>query len=126
MRAYDAWNRDDFEAVAPQLHPEIEWHSSGLFPGLDPVTHGIEGVRKWWANLKEPWESFNIVILRHFEHEGTIVAWLAFDAIGKESGVEVHLNFANAFEFEGDLVRRFHSYLTLDEALAEAGIDAEP
>jgi ketosteroid isomerase-like protein len=110
--------------MAPELHPDVEWHSSGVFPGLDPVVHGIEGVRKWWSALKEPWESFDINVERHWEEGNTLLTWVRFDAVGKGSGVEVHLPFANVFVFEEDLVRRFRSFTDLDEALAAAGIDS--
>lgn len=123
LAAYEAWNRDDFEAIVPDLHPEIEWHSSGLFPGLEPVSHGVEGVRRWWTALKEPWESFRIDVQQHWEQGDVIAAWVAFSAIGRESGVEVKLGFANVYVFEGDRIIRFHSSPHLDEALTAAGID---
>lgn len=123
MRAYDAWNRDDFDAIAPELHPEIEWHASGVFPGLDLVSHGVEGVRKWWRDLKEPWESFTIEVERHWEKGDAVVLWVAFDAVGKGSGVEVNLEFAHVFQFEDDLMRRYRSFTELGEAFAFAGID---
>jgi ketosteroid isomerase-like protein len=123
-RAYDAWNRDDFEAVVPEFHPEIEWQSAGIFPGLEPEAHGIDGVRAWWRALKEPWESFTIEIRDHWETEDALVTWVGFDAIGKGSGVEVSLEFAHVFEFEDGLVRRYRSFRSLAEAFEAAGIDS--
>lgn len=119
-RAYEAWNRDDFEAIRAYLHPAVEWHSSGLFPGLEPVSHGHEGVRRWWRQLKEPWETFTIEVQREFERGDTVVTDVRFRAVGRESGVEVNLPFAHVFEFQDGLVVRYRSYGALDEALAAA------
>jgi ketosteroid isomerase-like protein len=120
-RAYEAWNRDHFEAVRELLHPEVEWHSSGLFAGLEPVNHGHEGVRRWWRQLKEPWESFTIEVRRELERGGTVITDVRFRAVGRESGVEVDLPFAHVFEFEDGLVVRYRSFGSLEEALAAAG-----
>lgn len=123
-RAYEAWNRDDFDAVEQEFHPQIEWRSAGIFPGLERDADGLEGVRAWWRALKEPWESFTIEIRRHWETDDALVTWVAFDAIGRGSGVEVNLEFAHVFEFEDGLVRRYRSFRSLEEAFEAAGIDA--
>jgi ketosteroid isomerase-like protein len=120
-RGYGAWSRDDFEAFRKMLHPDVEWHSSGAFPGLEPVYHGHEGVAKWYRTLREPFETFTIEPLEFTEHGDALVVDVTFHAVGKESGVEVRLPFAHVFWFEGDLIRRYASYRTLDEALAQVG-----
>src|ERR671935_2970935 len=35
--ANDAWNRGDIDAVLATRHPEFDWHTTGVFPRLDPV-----------------------------------------------------------------------------------------
>lgn len=119
-RGYGAWNRDDFEGFRVLLHPEVEWHSSGAFPGLEPVYHGHEGVRDWFVTLKEPFETFTIEPLDFIEpSDDTLVVRVAFRAVGKESGVEVRLPFAHVFWFEGGVIRRYASFRTMEEALAQ-------
>ena len=39
-RAYDVWNRDELGPWLEVLHPDLEWHTSGVFPDLDPVYRG--------------------------------------------------------------------------------------
>ena len=55
-RVYDAWNRKDVEGGLALVHPEIEFHSSGEFPGLAPVYQGREGMRRFWEDLAGFWE----------------------------------------------------------------------
>jgi ketosteroid isomerase-like protein len=117
---YAAWNRDDFEEFVTRLAPDVEWHSSGEFPGLEPVYHGVDGVREWWVNVKDPFGSFTIEPEQVTEQGDAIVTFVRFRAVGRESGVEVDLPFAHVFWFEGDLIVRYASFRTFDEALAAA------
>jgi ketosteroid isomerase-like protein len=41
--AIDAWNRGDIDAVFATRHAEFEWHTSGVFPGLDYVPRRLGG-----------------------------------------------------------------------------------
>ena len=123
QRAYDAWNRDDFEAARAMVHPDVEWRSSGVFPGLEPVYRGEAGVRDWWQQLREPFERFTVEIERLIEREGRalVVAQVRFRAVGKESGAPVDLQFANVWEFRDGLIVRYRAYASVDEALAAVG-----
>ena len=103
-RMYDAWNRDDFEAARPLIHPEVEWRTSGAFPGLEPVYRGVSGVRRFWEDLKEPWESFLIHIDRDAVEGDTVIVNLRFEAIGRASGAKVVLHFANSWRIQDGLV----------------------
>ena len=118
---YDAWNRDDFEAARALIHPNVEWHTSGVFPGLEPVYRGHDGVRQWWLAVKEPFDHFNVLVEREHQAGRVVVAEVRFEAVGRESGVEVKLPFAHVFEIEDDLIMRYWSYDSLEAALAAHG-----
>lgn len=121
-RAYDTWNRDDFDSARLMMHPEVEWYSSGAFPGLPDVSRGPDEVHRWWMALKEPWERFTIHVEGLWEEGPRAVSAVRFEAVGRESGVGVELQFANTWEFENDLIRCFRSYVSLDAARAAAGL----
>lgn len=122
-RVYAHFEADDFEAAAAHIHPDVEWHSSGVFPGLEPVYHGREAVRDWWRGIRDPFERFGVAIEDVWEAGDTVVTQVRFQAIGRESGVEVDLPFAHHFRFEGDVVVYYASYASVEEALAAAGLD---
>ena len=121
-RIYDSWNADDWDAGARFFHPEIEWRTSGQFPGFDPVYHGPAGVRRFWDAMKEAWEYFTIDIARLFDEGEGIVTDVRFNARGKESGATVTLAFAHAWFLEDGLVRRYSSHHDLKDALRAAEI----
>ncbi|HEX8646485.1 MAG TPA: nuclear transport factor 2 family protein [Thermoleophilaceae bacterium] len=117
LQVYEALNRDDLDSIVPYVHPHVEWHTGGLLPQLEPVEHGVEGMRRWWSAVKEPWESFGIGLERHLEAENTVTTWIAFDAVAAGSGVEVALGLAHVFEFEGGQIRRHRTYVCFEEAM---------
>jgi ketosteroid isomerase-like protein len=121
-RLYGAWNREDFEAFLEMVHHEVEWFSSGDFPGLKPVYRGRAEVLDWWNDLRDPWEYFTITVDRVVERENTVVAVVDFEAVGKESGARTTLPFVHAFRFENGLIRWYRPYRDLDEALEAVGL----
>jgi ketosteroid isomerase-like protein len=121
-RAYETWNADDVEAGLALMHPDIEWHPSGVFPGFEPVYRGHDGVREWWRALKEPWEYFVIHVDEVVPRGDVVIADLRFEAVGRESGAGVTLPFVNVFEFEAGRVTRFSSYRSRAEALEAVGL----
>jgi ketosteroid isomerase-like protein len=117
-RFYDAWNRDDFDALSALLHPDIEWRSSGVFPGLEPVYRGQRQVRQWWDAVHEPFEEFTIRLDEVREVEGELAACVRFRAVGRESGAPVDLPFVHVVTFEDGLIRRISSHVSVEKALA--------
>ena len=113
---FDAWNRDDFDAARGYMHPQIEWRTSGHFPGMEPVYNGPEEVRRWWRALKDPWEYFSIHVERTFDHDAVDVAIVRFEAVGRGSGVKVDLPFVTVWRFEDGLIRWYASYDSLEAA----------
>ena len=55
-RSYEAFARDDMDAVLADMHPDIEWHQAqglphgGTYRGLDQVRRNIFDPldRDWW------------------------------------------------------------------------------
>ena len=119
---YELWNDDDWDAAARLMHPEVEWYSRGLFPGLPSVCHGLDEVHAWWVALKEPWDQFTIEAEEIWEEGDRAASAVRFRAVGKESGVEVELRVASTWEFEDGLVRRFRAFGSVDEARAAFGL----
>ena len=122
-RVYEGWNRDDFAVAEELFHPDIEWHTSGVFPGFKPVYRGIEGVREFWGTMKDAWEHMTIRVERTLdEDDGNVVVAVRFEAKGKQSGVPVELVFANLWQLRDGLVVRFASYPSFEMALEAAGL----
>ena len=128
-RAYDAWNQEDLDAFLSIVHPDTEWGGGGaadLFLGVKSAYRGREGVREWWTAVKEPWNYFKSHVQRTFAGDDKVVTVVRFEAEGKESGAKVGLPFlTNVMEVKDGRIVRFNAYLSLEEALAAAGLSEE-
>jgi ketosteroid isomerase-like protein len=115
-RFYEAWNRNDLDAGLEVFHREAEWHTSGVFPDLDPVYRGHEGIARFWRRVHEPWETFRID-MEQFDEQGDYV-WttMRFRAKGADSGVDVDMRFANAIRIQDGLIVEITPRRTAEEA----------
>jgi ketosteroid isomerase-like protein len=92
------------------VSPDWEYRTAQLFPGIDPVYRGKEGLTKFWNTLRDPWESISVEF-EHVEDLGDrVLALQRFYARGKASGVEVTLKYANIFTIRDGLVSRTVGY----------------
>ena len=107
--AYAAWNDGDIRPALRHLHPEIDWHTSGTFPGLQGVYHGHEGVLRWQAELSSPFERFVVTILDARLEGGVVTTRVRFDAAGAARGARVEVEFVNEWHFHDGIVVTFRS-----------------
>jgi ketosteroid isomerase-like protein len=118
-RGYGAWSRGDLDGFLAVLAPDIEFSAAAVFPGIQPQYHGHEGVRQFWAQIRDPFESFSIEPVRiEVQGDDAAVVDLHFRAIGKGSGVPVELDFFHAGRKRDGLVTELSSHTTREEALA--------
>jgi ketosteroid isomerase-like protein len=113
----DAWNRGDMDAVLASRHPEFEWHTSGVFPGLDAVYRGVEGSRKFDRDFRAIWESLTFVVDELHDGDDRVAALGAFEARGRD-GMYTRRPVASVTTFRDGLVVRIDSYMDWNEALA--------
>jgi ketosteroid isomerase-like protein len=121
-RGFDAWNADDLDALLALCHPEIEYHSSGVFPGMEPVYRGKEGIRRWWQTFHEPWSEIKVIPEKIVERPGVVNVLVRFEGTGRQ-GIETSMRFINALEIRDGLLRRFNARAPSEEAIRELGLD---
>jgi len=121
-RGYDAWNDDDLEALLATCHPEVEYHTSGVFPGLEPVYRGREGFRRWWDAFHEPWRQIKVIPERIAERPDGVAVLIRFEGTGRQ-GIETTMQFINTIEIRDGLAYRFNSRPASDGAIRELGLD---
>ena len=119
---YRAWNENDLEALLAICHPEVEYYTSGVFPGLRSVYEGEEGIRSWWADFHEPWRQIKVIPERIAERPDGVAVLVRFEGIGRH-GIETTMQFINTIEIRDGLAYRFNSQPPTDEAIRELGLD---
>src|SRR3712207_1526322 len=124
--ALDAWNRRDLVWILEQASPELEFHTAQLFPGLEPVYRGREGMVEFWTTfIEEPWALFALDV-ESIEPVGEdrVLALLTFRGTERESDQEVTREYAHLATFRGEEVARIEAFDNWDEARNAAAIAA--
>ena len=118
---YDAWNRSDLDGILGMLAPDLEFVTSGLFPGLDPVYGGHDGFKKFWRDFRGTWQSLQVIINELRDSDERVVALLTFEARGRD-GLEVRRQAGSVHTLRDGLVTRIENYEGWAEALEAAGL----
>jgi ketosteroid isomerase-like protein len=118
---YRAWNEDDLEALLAICHPEVQYRTSGVFPGLQSVYEGEAGIRRWWADFHEPWSQIKVIPERISERPGGVAVLIRFEGIGRQ-GIETTMKFINTIEIRENLAYRFDSQPPTEVAIRELGL----
>jgi ketosteroid isomerase-like protein len=116
LAGYEAWNQGDCDAWLELLHPEVEIHTSGVFPDFAPVYRGHEPAARFWRQLREPFESFRIDVEQVEEATDGAVAAIRFRARGVDSGVDVDMRFGMAMRVQDGLAIQLVNRRTVEEA----------
>jgi ketosteroid isomerase-like protein len=122
--ALDAWNRRDLVWILEQASPDLEFHTAQLFPGLEPIYRGREGMVEFWTTfIEEPWALFRLEVksLEAADDE-RVLALIRFQGTQRDTGEEVELEYAHLATFEGELVSRIDAYSDWQEARRAAGV----
>jgi ketosteroid isomerase-like protein len=128
LRAVDAVNRADADAWVACYHPDVQFEVSGdSFPGFGGIYRGRAGVRRWFEEALELWDSVHIELEETTESgDDRVVVGVLMTTRGTESGVETKLRLWQAFwVLDGLVVRRRGPYWVRDEALAAVGLPDE-
>jgi ketosteroid isomerase-like protein len=121
--ALEAWNRRDLVWILEQAAPDFEFHTAQLFPGIEPVYEGRDGMVEFWTTfIEEPWALFGLDV-NSLEPAGDdrVLALLTFHGTERDSGEEVELPYAHLATFRDDEVVRIDAFADWDEARAAAG-----
>jgi len=122
--ALDAWNRRDLVWILEQATPDFEFHTAQLFPGIEPLYRGRQGMVEFWTTfIEEPWALFHLVVDDMVAvGDERVLALLTFTGTERDSGEEVITPYAHLATFRGDEVARIDAYADWDEARAAAGL----
>ena len=111
-RAYDAFARDDMDAVVADMHPEIEWHQAqglphgGLYRGLDAVRAAVFGPLS-----DEWWDEFAADPVELLDAGGEIVVLGRYRGRAKGSGKPLDIPFVHVWSFREGKAWRFRQFL---------------
>ena len=108
-RGYDAWNRRDWDALFPLMHPDIEWTPmEGTL--LGGPFHGHEEVRSFLEGIMDAWDEFRLDVEDMIEHEGHVLALVRVRSRARASGIELDERWAHLWTSRDGLAARLQVY----------------
>ena len=116
---FDAFESRDDERIVAHCDPEIEWHT--LWPGMEGVYRGWEGVKRWRAAIDEALADLSLHMDEAIELDPDFF-YLAYrlSAQGRQSGVASNMEIYDLWKLRnGKLLVRW-TYRDRDDALAAA------
>jgi ketosteroid isomerase-like protein len=119
---FAAWSRGDLEAMLATLDEGVEFWTSGVFPGLEPVYRGHDGMRRFWEDFRGPWESLRIAMDDLRESGDQIVALYRFEAVGRD-GLTVQREAANVITLRDGIAVRVDAHGSWQAALEAVGLE---
>jgi ketosteroid isomerase-like protein len=123
-RAYDAFNRGDWDGALELADPAIEWwlHGELALDVRQPV-RGRDAVRELWASFFDAWEDYTMEPLDLVEApDGRLLVTVHFTALGRGSTVPIELTYFWFYVVRDGAIAAVHAYLDKSEALEAAGL----
>jgi ketosteroid isomerase-like protein len=122
--ALEAWNRRDLVWILEQAAPDLEFNTAQIFPGIESVYRGREGMVDFWTTfIEEPWALFRLEVESLDEaSDDRVLALITFHGTERESGEEITTRYAHLATFRGDEVSRIDAFADWDEARRAAGL----
>src|SRR5687768_10625404 len=119
-RAHEALNAGEIDALIALCDPGFRLDMSDRV--FNPtVYHGHEGIRAFYLEVMDVWESFTWELTEVEEHDGVIVARLQSTGKARGSGVERDGRSAMVWRVDGGTGMSVTFYRDAAEALAVGG-----
>ena len=118
--AIEAMNRRDIEGVLRLMDPKIRFEHR--LAALEGNFVGIDGVRGWFADLLENFDSWRIHCPDFRDLGDRVLALGTIKATGTESGVETELPLTVVTRFKDERITHFTDFGDRAKALEAAGL----
>ena len=121
---YDAASRRDSEAVLALYDPEVELDNTRLQVVSGGIYHGHQGLRSFFRQWNEAWESVDYQVDDLIDAGGDqVVSVVTRHGRGRSSGAEVEVQVALLWTVRDGKVVSVVWFPTREEALAAAGAE---
>ena len=115
--AYEAWSRRDIDALLAVVHPDAEARPIlGANIGVS-VYRGREGLRDWFTDLHQEWETFQTRVTRIDERGDRAVLTIDIHARGRVSGVVIDGDLYHLVELRDGMILRLEAFRDKDAAM---------
>lgn len=122
--AYAAINRGDADWLVEHSSPDIEMHMSGV--AGEPVLYtGSAGIREWFRDMAESWQSFEFVPEDIRDLDDRLFATVVARLRGRASGIDVEARQGVVIEVRDGMATKIRSYQAITDALEAVGLSEQ-
>jgi|SRR5215216_7460185 len=116
---HEGFNRGDLSVAKANVADDVEWGTTGTWPGLESTYRGPDALDQWMETLQSEWETFTVSLEEVIKDAGDVVVITErLSGRGRESGIEVEMQVFSVYRSEGDKIAKRRSYRSREEALA--------
>ena len=130
-RGAGAFSRGDLDAylavMAPEVELSLELDQAGrpIFPGLQPLYQGHEGIRQFWDDWHSGFErGVPLEVIGVVYGTGCYAALARYRAVGRD-GVTAEREITSAVEVRDGLIWRFRDFAHWEDALEALGMPTD-
>jgi ketosteroid isomerase-like protein len=122
-RGHAYFNAGEFDRFGEIAREDLEWGTTGSFPGIEPMYRGPAGIAEWARAVSSAWENFTVRLVEVFDDSGDrLVVHEVLRGRGLESGVEVEMPIFTIYSYDGERLRARHAYTSKAELFEAAGL----
>ena len=119
---YEAFGRRDYDRVLDSVHPDVV-----LRPGIEGLDtsrryHGHVGLRQFWKEIGEAWETQTVEPVEMVEAEGDRVLAVERWHVRGRDGIELEFGVTDVYTFRDGLVVRIDGFVDKTKALEAVGL----
>jgi ketosteroid isomerase-like protein len=120
-RSFARLNANDIDGALELMDPEVQFRDVPAIPGSS-VYRGHEGIRRWWATVKEPLEELRFEFGEVTEGEEKLAVVTRAVGRGRGSGAEVDWTFTTVWGVRDGLINYHQGYTEHAQALRAIGV----
>ena len=125
-RGHRAFTENDHTQLTEVVSDDVDWGTTGSFPGLEPRYTGPRALDRWIDTVRSAWESFSVELDEVVRDEDDLLVVVErLRGKGRESGAEVDMRIFAVYWFAGGRVVKRRVFTELDDAVAAAATGSD-
>ena len=121
-RAYEAFNRGDFDAMVADIAPEFEYVPTGALPDAETVYQGPDGWKRFTRWLSDEFDDARAEIQDFADAHDKVLVSVTLRGRGKQSGAEARWDVWQVWTLRDGKAVHGQGFTSKEEALEAAGL----